>query len=270
MTLLPMAMLMFIGLAAGCASMGRPEGGPRDVTPPVFVSGSPAPGAINVKGNKIRITFDENVDLKNVQQTVIVSPAQKRQPSISSVGKTVTVELRDTMRDSTTYTIDFGDAIVDLNEGNPLDGFAYAFSTGPVIDTLSISGMVFEARNLEPAQGMLVGVYNALDPDTAITSLPFGRVTRTNQLGQFTVRNLAPGSYRVYALGDLNSDYHWDRSENVAFLGETVTPVAQPSVVTDTLVAADGSDSIVTVGSTIFLPNDIILTCLTRTTAPPI
>ena len=268
MTVLPVVALFLAVFAAGCASMGRPEGGPRDVEPPVFVSGNPAPGAINVKANKIRLTFDENVDLKNVQQTVIVSPAQRRQPIISSIGRTITVELRDTMRDSTSYTIDFGNAIADLNEGNQLDGFAYAFSTGPIIDTLSISGMVFEARTLEPAQGMLVGVYNANEPDSAIATLPFERVTRTNQLGQFTVRNLAPGAYRVYALNDMNGDYHWDRSEDVAFYDMEVTPAAESTTHTDTLTAADGSDSIVTVSSTIFLPNDILLTWFNENYTP--
>lgn len=260
MTLLPAVAAIIAALAAGCASLGRPEGGPRDVTPPVFVSGDPGNGAVNVKANKIKLHFDENITLKNVQQTVIVSPAQKRQPLISSNGKSITVELRDTMRDSMTYTIDFGDAIADLNEGNPLDGFAFAFSTGPVIDTLSISGMVLEARTLEPAQGMLVGVYNSNEPDSVITTIPFERVTRTNQRGQFTLRNLAPGSYRVYALKDNNGDYHWDRSEDIAFFDEIVTPTVEATTFSDTLQAADGTDSIVTVDASLFLPNDILLT----------
>lgn len=247
-------------LAGGCASMGRPEGGPKDVTPPVFVSASPAPGATNVSSNRIRLRFDENLDLKNVNQTVIVSPAQKLQPKITAGGHYVTVELRDTLRDSTTYTIDFGDAIADLNEGNQLDGFAYAFSTGPTIDTLSISGMVFEARNLEPAQGMLVGAYSVEETDTAIRTKPFDRVTRTDQLGQFTLRNLAHGTYLIYALNDGNGDYHWDRSEDIAFLGEAITPTVESFSATDTLKAADGSDSIAYHTAYNYFPNDVILT----------
>jgi len=259
MVLLP-AIAALLALAAGCASMGRPEGGPRDVDPPVFIGADPADGALNVKQNKFTLRFDENVDLKNVQQTVIVSPAQKRMPLISANGHNVRVELRDTMRDSTTYTIDFGDAIADLNEGNQLDGFAYAFSTGPVIDTLSFSGMVFEARTLEPAQGMLVGAYRSDAPDSAIATLPLERVTRTNQLGQFTLRNLAPGAYRVYALKDNNSDYIWDRSEDVAFLDSLVVPTTESVMVQDTIKASDGTDSIVSVATTRFLPNDVLLT----------
>lgn len=260
MVLLPAIVALLAIAAAGCASMGRPEGGPRDVDPPVFVGADPADGALNVKQNKFTLRFDENIDLKNVQQTVIVSPAQKRMPLISANGHNVRVELRDTLRDSTTYTFDFGDAIADLNEGNQLDGFAYAFSTGPVIDTLSFSGMVFEARTLEPAQGMLVGAYRSDAPDSAIATLPLERVTRTNQLGQFTLRNLAPGAYRVYALKDNNSDYIWDRSEDVAFLDSLVVPTTESVMVQDTIKAADGTDSIISVATTRFLPNDVLLT----------
>ena len=126
------------------------------------------------------------------------------------------MELRDSLQDSTTYTFDFSDAIRDLNEGNILDGFALDFSTGSTIDTLAISGMVFEARNLEPAQGMVVGVYSNLT-DTTLTSLPLERVAKTNQYGQFTIRNLKPGTYHLFAIDDRNRDWHWDRSENIAF-----------------------------------------------------
>jgi len=259
MALLPVAALMAV-IAASCASMGRPEGGPKDELPPVFLTSDPLPGALNVKATKYRLRFDENIQLKDIQKNVIVSPAQKRQPTITGNGRIVTVELRDTLRDSTTYTIDFGDAITDLNEGNILDGFAYAFSTGPVIDSLAISGMVFEARTLEPAQGMIVGAYRASEPDSAITTKPLERLTRTNQYGQFTLRNLAPGSYRLYALSDANGDYHWDRSENIAFLGETVTPSTEEITVTDTVKGSDGNDSTFTHPGTLFLPNDVILT----------
>ncbi|MCM1028995.1 MAG: Ig-like domain-containing domain [Pseudoflavonifractor sp.] len=260
MAILPLAVMLLCALAAGCASMGRPEGGPKDELPPVFLQGDPEPGALNVKSTRFRLRFDENIQLKDIQQNVIVSPAQKRQPAITGNGHIVTVELKDSLIDSTTYTIDFGSAIVDLNEGNILDGFSYAFSTGPTIDTLCISGMVFEAANLEPAQGMIVGAYRADAPDSAITSMPLQRVTRTNQYGQFTLRNLAPGSYRLYALGDANSDYHWDRSENIAFLTEAVAPRAEEITVTDTIATADGRDSVSTHPGVLYLPNDLILT----------
>lgn len=246
-------------LLAACASIGRPEGGDRDELPPVFVHSTPAPGTLNFEGNRLNIFFDENIKMEDVMNKVVVSPVQKQPPSISANGKRLTVEFRDTLVKNATYTVDFSDAIRDLNEGNILDGFAIDFSTGPTRDSLVISGMLFEARNLEPAQGMIVGVYSNLS-DTAISTLPFERIAKTNQYGQFVIRNLAPGSYNVYAVNDLNRDYHWDRSEDVAFLGQTVVPEVVGITVTDTLRASNGMDSVVMRQGSKYLPNDLLLT----------
>ncbi len=246
-------------LVAACASIGRPEGGPRDVTPPVYVKSNPAPGATRFTGTRITIDFDENVQLDDPGSKVVISPAQRTTPVISANGKRVTVDLRDTIRPDMTYTIDFADAIKDLNEGNILDGFALDFATGDTIDTLRISGMVFEARTLEPAQGMLVGVYSAMT-DTTLTTLPLERITKTNQLGQFTLRNLKAGSYHIFAVNDVNRDYHWDRSEDIAFYDTLLTPTTIPVTVTDTLQGAGDTDSIVKRQATRFLPDDVLLT----------
>ncbi|MDE6065731.1 MAG: Ig-like domain-containing protein [Duncaniella sp.] len=254
-----LAMIAAVMLAA-CANMGRPEGGPRDELPPVYVRSNPAMGQLNVNNNRIHIDFDENIALDDAMNKIVVSPAQRTTPAISSNGRRLTIELRDTLLPNTTYTIDCADAVKDLNEGNVLDGFAMDFSTGDTIDTLRISGMVFEARTLEPAQGMLVGVYSNLS-DTAISTLPFERITKTNQLGQFTLRNLKEGTYRIFALKDVNRDYHWDRSEDVAFYDVTISPSSMPITVTDTLTRQNGErDSLVTRDATRFLPDDILLT----------
>lgn len=246
-------------IIAACASMGRPEGGPRDEMPPVYVKSTPEPGATNVTTNKFSITFDENVQIKDVMNKVVVSPPQKSMPKVTAVGRYVKVEIVDTLLPNTTYTIDFTDAISDLNENNPLEGFAFDFSTGNVVDSLCISGMLFEAETLEPAQGMLVGVHSNLS-DTAVTTLPFDRITKTNQYGQFTIRNLAPGTYRIFALNDINRDNKWDRTEDIAFYDATIIPSATRITVNDTLRASDDSDSIVPHQATQFLPNDILLT----------
>lgn len=246
-------------LLAACASIGHPDGGPRDTEPPVFVRSTPQPGATNVNTQKISIYFDENVQLTDPGTKIAISPAQSQQPSISSNGKHVSIELKDTLVPNTTYTIDFSDAVSDLNEGNPMEGFALSFSTGSYVDSLSISGMVLEASNLEPAQGMLVGVY-ATDADSAITTLPFDRISRTDQYGRFSVRNLAPGSYQLFAVNDVNRDYHWDRSEDIAFYGELITPSIATRIVTDTLKTDDGLDSVAQRTLRDFLPNNILLT----------
>ena len=247
-------------LLAACASTGRPEGGPRDMTPPVVVSSTPAPGSVNVSNGRIDIVFDENITLDDPMNKIVVSPPQKKQAQISSNGRRVRITLRDTLRDSTTYTVDLADAVRDLNEGNILDGLAIDFSTGPSIDTLMISGIVFEGRTLEPAQGMIVGVYSTPVADTALTTLPMDRITKTNALGRFTIRNLKPGSYRVFAINDLNHDFHWDRSEDIAFLDRDISPSTMAVEVTDTFTDAAGNDSLVTRPATRFLPDDILLT----------
>ena len=247
------------GLLTSCASIGHPEGGPRDEVPPVYVKSDPMPGATNVSKSNLEIVFDENIKLDDASNKVVVSPAQKNMPQISSNGKHLTVELRDTLQPETTYTIDFSDAIQDLNEGNILDGFALEFSTGEAIDSLRISGMLFQARNLEPAQGMVVGCYSNLS-DTALTTVPMQRIAKTNQYGQFTIRGLKEGTYRIFAVNDVNRDYMWDRSEDVAFYDVTLSPTVEQIEVTDTLLNSAGTDSIASRKGVKYLPNDVLLT----------
>lgn len=255
--LIPLILLSV--LMAACASIGRPEGGPRDELPPVFVRSTPMPGDTGVDARNINIYFDENVQLEDAFNKVVISPVQIQAPTVSANGRRVTVRLNDTIRQGATYTIDFGDAIKDLNEGNVLDGYALDFSTGGHIDTMRISGIVLQASNLEPAQGILVGAYSN-HADSAIRTLPPDRIARTNQRGQFTIRNLAPGAYRIYAFNDLNRDYHWDRSEDIAFLDSLVTPSTETIEVVDTLYDSKGADSLVVRQGWRYLPNDVLLT----------
>ncbi len=250
---LPIGAAALVALAA-CASLGRPQGGPRDADPPRYVGSNPVPGSLNFKGNKISIFFDENVQLDDPNSKVAISPAQKEMPTLFANGRRLDVTLRDSIQPNTTYTIDLADAVKDLNEGNVLDGFAIDFSTGDSIDTLSVSGMVFQARNLEPAQGMLVGVYSG-DADSCIETLRFDRIARTNQYGQFTLRNLKARPYQIFALNDMNRDLHWDRTEDVAFYSTTVTPTVEVTTVTDSI----SPDSTVERTVTTFLPNDLLL-----------
>jgi uncharacterized protein (DUF2141 family) len=255
--------IMLIGaiasLMVACASIGRPSGGPKDEVPPEFVRSNPEPGALNVDRNRIDLWFNENIQLDDAANKVVVSPVQKETARVSANGRHLTVEFRDSLADSTTYVIDFADAIRDLNESNILDGFAYEFSTGAALDTLTISGMLFQARNLEPAQSMVVGVYSNL-ADSAISTLKMERVTKTNQLGQFTIRGLKPGAYNIFAIDDKNSDWHWDRSENIAFYPLQLSPSTEPVMVVDTLRSSLGTDSIVTRRAYHYMPDDVLLT----------
>ena len=246
-------------LLVACASIGSPEGGPRDYTPPQMVKSSPEPGALNFKGNKVEIVFDEFINLKDQQKKVIISPAPKTQPLIRTVGKKVTIEFRDELEENTTYVIDFSNAIEDNNEGNQLDGYSFAFSTGDEIDTLAMSGIVLRAKDLEPMQHIIVGLHSNLD-DTAFTHVPLERVSRTNDRGKFTLRNLKPGSYHVFALNDVDGDYRMARTEDIAFLDEIVVPSTGEYTSQDTVFTYDHRvDTVMTATHTLFLPNDLLL-----------
>ena len=226
---------IFLLLIAACASIGTPDGGPYDETPPVFLMSTPAANALNANEQKITLEFDEFIRLQNAYEKIVVSPPQLQQPEIKANGKRITVELFDTLKPSTTYTIDFNDAIVDNNEGNPLEAFSFVFSTGDAIDTLGISGTVLEASNLEPLKGALVGVHSDL-ADSTFSKKPFERVSRTDSRGRFFMRGLAPGKYRVYALVDANGNYRFDqKSEKIAYLDSLVIPYATPSWRNDTI-----------------------------------
>ena len=246
-------------LLVACASIGSPEGGPRDYTPPQVVKSSPQPGSTNFKGNKVEITFDEIINLKDQQKKVIISPAPRTAPLIRSVGKKVTIEFRDSLKENTTYVIDFSNAIEDNNESNQLDGYTFAFSTGDVIDTLAVSGIVLRAKDLEPMQHVIVGLHSNLD-DTAFTNVPLERVSRTNDRGKFTIRNLKPGNYHVFALSDVDGDYRMARTEDIAFLDQIIVPSTSQYTSQDTVFTFDRHiDTVMTATHTLYLPNDLLL-----------
>ena len=246
-------------LLAACANIGAPEGGPRDYTPPRILKTSPELNALNFKGNKVEIAFDEIIQIRDQQKNVVISPAQKEPPVIKNLGKKIVVEFRDELLPNTTYTIDFSDAIEDNNEGNRLDNFAFSFSTGDVIDTLQISGIALQAKNLEPMQHMLVGIHSNLE-DSAFTTLPFERISRTNDKGEFTLRGIKPGSYHIFALNDMDGDYKMARSEDYAFIDELIVPSTQLFTSQDTTFTFDHRvDTIITAQHWEYLPNDVYL-----------
>ncbi len=254
-------LIVIIGFYA-CASTGMPDGGPYDETPPKFVRANPETNAINNKRKKISIEFDEFIKLDKASEKVIVSPPQSESPEVKVSGKRVLVEFFDSLKANTTYTIDFGDAIVDNNEDNPLGNFAYSFSTGNSIDTMEISGTVLNAADLEPVKGIQVGIHKNLN-DTAFSKIPFDRISRTDSRGHFNVKGIAPGTYRIYALMDGNQNYLFDsKTEAIAYLDSLVVPSMEGAVREDTIwneIDTLAYDTIYKINYTRFLPDNLIL-----------
>jgi uncharacterized protein (DUF2141 family) len=185
----------------GCGQVGMPTGGPKDSIPPRLVSASPKPRSTNVTGNKITLTFNEYVELKEAQTNVLISPLPKKQPSIDFKLKTVTVKLKDTLMLNTTYSINFGNAIVDNNEGNPLKDFVYVFSTGSQIDSFMLTGKVVIAETGKVDSTLLALLYRKTD-DSAVQKRKPDYVAKLNGDGSFVFVNLPAGSFDLYALQD--------------------------------------------------------------------
>lgn len=255
---------IFIIIAAAvmysCANIGNPSGGPIDKTPPIFMRSNPTPNAVNVKDRKIEIFFDEIVTLKDPSTKIIVSPAQTEMPRMSALGRKVTVELVDSLLPNTTYTIDFSNSIQDNNEGNAIDNFAFAFSTGSVIDSMRVSGYVLDSRTLEPIQSVVVGLQSNL-ADSAFHKEKLQRVALTNDRGQFTIRNVSPGSYHIFALKDLDRDYKFGNpTEDIAFLDSIIVPSIGTREAADTVYNdLNEIDTIMRATRPAYFPNDILL-----------
>lgn len=255
---------IFIIIAAAvmysCANIGNPSGGPIDKTPPIFMRSNPTPNAVNVKDHKIEIFFDEIVTLKDPSTKIIVSPAQTEMPRMSALGRKVTVELVDSLLPNTTYTIDFSNSIQDNNEGNAIDNFAFAFSTGSVIDSMRVSGYVLDSRTLEPMQSVVVGLQSNL-ADSAFHKEKLQRVALTNDRGQFTIRNVSPGSYHIFALKDLDRDYKFGNpTEDIAFLDSIIVPSIGSREAADTVYNdLNEIDTIMRATRPAYFPNDILL-----------
>ncbi|MCF0186527.1 MAG: Ig-like domain-containing protein [Bacteroidaceae bacterium] len=260
---------LFVGcvllLLAACASIGTPDGGPYDETPPRLVASTPVERATNNKLKKIELVFNEFVKIENASEKVIISPPQIEQADIKASGKKVLVQLFDTLKANTTYSIDFSDAIVDNNENNPMGNFAFTFSTGEQIDSMEVSGVVLNAEDLEPIKGILVGLHSDLE-DSAFVKKSIERVARTNGSGKFVIKGVAPGSYRIYALQDMDQNFMFSqKSEKIAFLPDTITTDCKPDIRLDTLwTDSIHYDTIMPVRYTHFYPDHIVLRAFTE------
>lgn len=262
--------LLVVALCTACANIGSPDGGPFDETPPVLLKTSPALNSINQKDKKIELYFDEYVKIQNASEKIVISPPQIEPPKITTQpSKKITITLQEDLQLNMTYSIDFSDAIVDNNEGNPFGSYSFTFATGGTVDTLQVAGYVLEAENLDPVKGIYVGVYplyegDSIGQDSAFFKTPLARISRTDGKGFFNVKGLAPGSYQVVALQDGDQNFLFNqRSEKIAFYGHPVVPSTTPATRNDTIwkISKDSIliDSIRPVEYTRFLPDNLIL-----------
>ena len=253
-------------LVIACANIGSPDGGAYDETPPRVLTSMPENQAVNANRKKINIRFNEYIKIENASEKVVVSPPQVEMPSVRAVGKHVRIELFDSLQPNTTYTIDFADAIVDNNEGNPMGNYTFSFSTGPVIDTMEVSGYVLNAENLEPIKGVLVGLY-ALGQDSALhdsvfRTRPFDRVSRTNGSGRFVIKGVAPNlQYRAFALQYMVGNFTFSqKNERLASDTAIFKVFCRQDFRLDTIWRdSTHYDSIHPVRYTHFFPDDIVL-----------
>ncbi|NCA86005.1 MAG: hypothetical protein EOM83_10580 [Clostridia bacterium] len=222
-----MAIVVF--MAGRCANPVTPGGGPRDTQPPVVLGSDPQNQAIFFNKKTIVLHFDEFVKIKSPDQQVLISPPLEKKPEYRLRGKSLIIDLQSELTPNTTYTIFFGNAIVDLAEENPLANYSYVFSTGAFIDSMAIAGQVLMAFNRQPVADAFVMLYPPHIDTVPDDSLPMLvrplYVAKTDKLGHFLLANLRNESYRIFALNDLNSNYFFDQpGEEIAFIDSLLTP----------------------------------------------
>jgi hypothetical protein len=213
-------------IATSCAQIGMPTGGTKDTIPPMLVNASPQLKATNFNENKITLTFNEYIEVKDVQTNILVSPFPKKTPEVTYRLKTVTIKLKDTLQPNTTYSINFGKSIVDINESNPLDNFTYVFSTGATIDSLMLNGRIVMAQT-----GNVDSTYNILlyrnPTDSSIQKRKPDFLTKVNGKGEFNFYNLPKDNFKIYALKDEDGSKTYNAlTEGFAFLSTSINTVA--------------------------------------------
>lgn len=220
--ILPFVLLVFL---TRCANMVTPTGGPKDIQPPKVTEAKPENHHTQFDGKKIEITFDEFVTLDNASQNVLFSPPLSTKPDIKLSNKTVVIKFKEELRPNTTYTINFGNAVKDLHEGNVFKDYIYSFATGDVLDTLTMAGKVVNADNKKPAENLLVTLYVA--GSDSLYDFPTQRVpdfiAKTDKEGNFKLEGLPDTTFLVFALEDMNANLYYDMpNEKVAFLDTLV------------------------------------------------
>ncbi|WP_205513007.1 Ig-like domain-containing protein [Longitalea arenae] len=230
--LLILALLPPTLVQTGCANIVPPMGGPRDSLAPRLMKVNPRDSARNFSGKRIVFEFDEFVQVENVQENLLVSPVPKINPIVDSRLRTVTVTVKDTLQPNTTYSIDFGNAIKDINEGNVLKNFTYLFTTGENLDSLALTGKVIIAETGKTDSTLIVMLHSNTDDSAVIKEKP-RYIARVDKDGNFAFSNLPSGSFAMYALKDEGGQRRYlSNTQLFAFADELVSPSTTPKPVT--------------------------------------
>ena len=205
-----------------CANIVSPTGGPKDITPPVILKSNPANFSYSVNPKLIKIDFDEFIVLKDIASQVIISPFVKNSPEIKTKGKSIIIDIKDTLKPDFTYSITFGNSITDNNEGNILKNYRYVFSTGNAIDTLVVKGIIKNALSLKAEKNIYCFLYNNIYDSVPYKETPT-YITQTNETGEFLFTNIKSGSYKIFALNDLNTNFLFDQpNEQIGFIDSLI------------------------------------------------
>ncbi|HEX5025359.1 MAG TPA: Ig-like domain-containing domain [Agriterribacter sp.] len=214
---------------SGCAQIIPPTGGPRDSLPPVMLKALPKDSTLAFKGNKIVLTFDEYVQLDRPEEQLIISPLPKVSPIIEAKLKEVTIRIKDTLEENTTYSINFGRSLKDINEGNPAKQFTYLFSTGNYIDSTTLSGSVVVAETGKPDSTLIAMLYRNFDDSAVVKERP-RYFTRLDSSGHFTFNNIAPGKYSIFALKDPGGQKMYLRNSDLFAFYDTAILVGDDNI----------------------------------------
>ncbi len=215
-----MAVLFFFA----CANVVSPTGGPRDEDPPEVVRSTPHNFSTNFDRDRIRIFFNEFIQLRNIRQQLLISPPMEQLPEVQIRGRSIVIEIEEELMPNTTYNFFFGDAIRDITEGNAIPNFQFVFSTGDYVDSLSVGGQVKNAFNLQPEEGVYVMMYNNIYDSVPYLERPV-YLAKTDKEGRFSISNMAGGEYLIFALDDKNNNFRYDMpGERIGFLDSLVRP----------------------------------------------
>ncbi len=251
------AVLAWIVIISSCANPGMPTGGAKDTIPPELIKTDPVYKSLNFKNDNVRLTFNEYLTTEAISEELVISPPMLKRPTIRTKSKSLIIDFNEDLKDSTTYSLDFKNSIADNNEKNEFENFRFAFSTGPVFDSLRVSGRLMNAFNLEPVDNGLVLLQKNLH-DSAVFRVRPDYIAKSNKEGIFMIDNIAPGKYHLFSIIDKNSNLLYDEgAEEIAYEDSIIVPSAKFVKEIDTIYTK--TDTVIVLGKTLFSPEPVFL-----------